>query len=55
MHCSLYLCSISVVVIDRFIFIRETKKWLLVGLDRWPSYTVMIVQEFTWVDSALVI
>ena len=24
-------------------------------LDRWSSYTVMIVSEFAWVDSALVV
>ena len=31
------------------------KKWLLIALDRWLSYTVMIVWEFAWVDSALVV
>ena len=28
--------------------------WLLVVLNRWSSYTVMIVWEVIWVDSALV-
>ena len=31
------------------------KKWLLVLLDRGSSYTVTIVWELAWADSALVI
>ena len=31
------------------------KKLLLVALDRWSSYTVTIVWEFAWADSALVV
>ena len=31
------------------------KKWSLVALDRWLSYTVTIVWELVWVDSAPVI
>ena len=46
-----------VVVLDRFFFsFRETKKkWSLVALDRWPSYTVTIVWEFAWADSGLIV
>ena len=33
-----------------FFFIWETKKWSLVVLDRWSSYTVMIECKFAWVD-----
>ena len=43
------------VVLDRIFFIWETKKWYLVALDRWLSYTVMIIWEFAWADSVLVI
>ena len=32
-----------------------SKKWLLVALDRWSSYTVTIVWEFAWADSPLVV
>ena len=35
-------------------FMWETKKWLLVALDRWSCYTVKTVWEFAWADSALV-
>ena len=28
--------------------------WSLVTLDKWSSYTVIIVWELAWVDSALV-
>ena len=31
------------------------RKWLVVALDRWLSYAVMIVWEFAWADSALVV
>ena len=37
-----------------FSFGRQ-KKWLLVALGRWSSYTVMVVWEFARVDSALVV
>ena len=44
------------VVLDRFFFdFMRQKKWLLVALDRWLSYTVTIVWEFAWADSALVV
>ena len=43
------------VVLDRLFFIREPEKWLLVALNRWLSYTVTIVREFAWADSALVV
>ena len=33
--------------------IWETKKWLLVTLDKPLSYAVKIVWEFAWADSAL--
>ena len=36
-------------------FLLGDKKWLLVALDRWSSYTVMIVWELAWADSALVV
>ena len=43
------------VVLDgQFLFWRR-KKWSLVALDRWLSYTVMIVGEFAWADSELVV
>ena len=41
--------------LDRFFFIWETKKWLLVALDRWSTYTVESVGEFAIVDSVLVL
>ena len=31
------------------------KKWQLVALDRWSSYTVTNVMNLTWVDSAFVV
>ena len=42
------------VVSDGFFHLGD-KKWSLVALGRWLSHTVMIVQEFAWVDSALVV
>ena len=38
-----------------FFHFGRQKKWLLVMLDRWSSYTVTIIWEFAWADSALVI
>ena len=38
-----------------FFSFGKQKKWLLVALDRWSSYTVTIVWEFAWADSALVV
>ena len=38
-----------------FFRVGDKKKWSLVGLDRWSSYTITIVKEFVWADSALVI
>ena len=43
------------VVLDKLFFIWETKKWSLVTLDRWSSYTVTIVWQFGWPDTALVV
>ena len=43
------------VVLDNFFFMWETKKWLLVALDRWSSYAIKTVWEFTRADSALVV
>ena len=37
-----------------FSFARQ-KKWLLVALDWWSSYTVVIVWEFAWGDVVLVV
>ena len=37
-----------------FFSFGKQEKWLLVPLDRWSSYTVTILWEFAWVDSALV-
>ena len=31
------------------------KKWSLVALDRWSSYTITTVWELAWADSALVV
>ena len=42
------------VVLDRFFFLWESKKWSLVALVR-SSYTVTIVWESAWVDSALAV
>ena len=33
----------------------DKKKWSLVALDRWSSYTVTIVWEFARADSVLVV
>ena len=38
-----------------FFFIWGTKKWFLVALDRWSSYTVTLVWELALADSALVV
>ena len=38
-----------------FFHLGDKKKWLLVALDRRLCYTVTIVREFAWVDSALAI
>ena len=42
------------VVLDSFFSFGRQKKWSLVVLDRWSSYTVTIVWELAWADSALV-
>ena len=37
-------------------FVWETKKkWSLVALDWWLSYSVTIVREFAWADTELVV
>ena len=43
------------VVLDKSFFMWGTKKWSLVALDRWSSYTVTLVWEFAWADSASVV
>ena len=43
------------VVLDRFFSFGRQKKWLLGALDMWLSYTVTIIWELAWVDTALVI
>ena len=43
------------VVLDRLFSFGRQKKWSLVALNRWPSYTVKIVREFAGADSALVV
>ena len=57
MHCFPFLrwIKLCMVVLDTFFFSfgRQKKKWLLVTLDR--SYTVTIVWELAWADSALVV
>ena len=47
--------SFAVVVLNRTFSLEGQKKWLLVALDRWSSYTVTIVWELAWADSVLVI
>ena len=48
MHCSLCLLRISLLdnvfsgCFRQAFFIWETKKWSLVALDRWSSYTVRL-------------
>ena len=44
-----------VVFLDRFFSFGIQKKWLLVALDMWLSYTVMAVREFALADSGLVV
>ena len=39
------------VVLDELFLFGRQKKWSLVGLNRWSSYTV---REFAGVDSALI-
>ena len=62
MHCSLCLFRISLLdrvfqwLLQRAIFpLGDKKKWLLVALDRWFSYTVTIAPELAWADSKLVV
>ena len=44
------------VVLDKFFFsFGGQKKWSLVVLDSWSSYTVTVVWELAWADAALVI
>ena len=38
-----------------FFHLGDKEKCSLVALNRWLSYAVTIAQEFTWVDSALVV
>ena len=43
------------VLLDRFFSFGEQKKWLLVALASWLSYTVMIVWELARADLVLVV
>ena len=43
------------VVLNRFFSFGRQKKWSLVALDWWLSYTVTVAWEIAWVDSALVV
>ena len=47
--------KVLVVVFDRFFSFGRQKKWLLVVLDTWTSYTVTTVWEFAWADLALAV
>ena len=47
--------SFLVVVLDKFFSFGRQKKWSLVALNRWLSYTVTIAREFAWVDSGSVV
>ena len=42
-------------VISESFFHLGTKKWFLVALDKWLSYTSTIVREPTWEESVLVV
>ena len=62
MHCSLRLFRISLLnkvfsgrFRQAFFHLGDKKKWSLVALDGWSSYTKTILQEFDWADTALVI
>ena len=44
-----------VVVLFKLFSIWEREQRLQVMLDRWLSYTVTILREFAWTDSALVV
>ena len=56
--CFLFLCWVlfrSGCFRQIFFSFGRQKKWSLVALGRWSSYTVTIVWGFAWADSALVI
>ena len=58
MHCFLFFSgySLLVVVIDRFFLHLGNKKiGRMVTLDKWSSYTVIILWEFAWADRVLVV
>ena len=40
---------------EAFFHLGDKKKWSLVALDRWSSYTATIVWELAWADSVLVV
>ena len=54
MHC--FLCLFHISWLDKVFsgcfrqtfLIWEKKKWSLVALDRWSSYTVTILWKFAW-------
>ena len=53
--CWIKFCNGCFRQLDRFFLFVRQKKWLLVTLDRWSSYTVMTVWVFALADSAFVI
>ena len=60
MHCSLCLFFTSSFKVfggcfrQAFFHLENKKKWWSLGpLERWLSYTVTIIWEFAWADSAL--
>ena len=57
MHCCPFLRWIKFYsdCFRQVFFIWGTKKWSLVALDKWSSYTVTTVWELTWTNSALVV
>ena len=46
---------VEVAVLNSLFSFEGKIKWSLVALDRWSSYTVRIVRELDWADSALVV
>ena len=60
MHC--FLCLFYISLLNKvfsgcfrqaFFNLGDKKKWSLVVVDMWLSYTVTIVWEFVWANSAL--
>ena len=53
--CFLFLCWVKFCFRQAFFHLGDKKRWSLVALDRWSSYTVTTVWEFAWGGSALVV